>query len=235
MALALGARYREFESLHHDHHNIIMIKKHRVAILTSTYNTDMFKLDRCIRSVQWQTYGIDNIDHYICHDGPNADKQAEMLEYFKNNNWQNVKYFQLSENTNSYGASIRQFLLDTAVTNHKYVVHLDDDNLLFPEFVQEHYNVLEQEINCDFSVCKIVHLGPLPEHLLPAPAIISGIPPVFRNIDTLQVMVKTQAMRECKWDQRVGRDGYFNDGYTYDRLGKMFKWAEISKLLAIHL
>ena len=78
-------------------------------------------------------------------------------------------------------------------------------------------------------------MGPLPSKLGNPPQIINGTPPVFQNIDTLQIMVKTSAMQTCGWTQNRGKQGYCNDGYTYERLGLMFKWIELPRLLAVHL
>jgi glycosyltransferase involved in cell wall biosynthesis len=200
-----------------------------VAIITSTYNRDPKTLLRCIKSVQWQTYP--NVLHYICHDGPWAlDADIQKLRSIPGTIWINTP-----ERTNSYGAGVRQYVLNNIPDNVKYVAHLDDDNIIFPDYVEEHVNCLENHPESDFSICKISHNGPLPSHMGPAPQILSGIPPVFRNIDTLQVMVKTNAMRECGWTQFQGEQGYCNDGYTYQRLGELFRWVALPKLLAIHI
>lgn len=198
----------------------------KVAIITPTYNRENKILHRCIKSVQWQTYR--NIEHYICHDGP-WTKPALYSDYPL------VYWMNTPERTNSYGAGVRQFVLDSLKQDVDYIVHFDDDNVIFPDFIEEHVNCLEEHPEADFSICKIIHNGPLPAHMGVAPKIISGIPPVFKNIDTLQVMVRASAMKACGWTQHTGIQGYCNDGYTYQRLGEMFRWVEIPKLLAIHI
>lgn len=198
-----------------------------VGIITPTYNRPFKTIQRCIQSVKWQTYS--NIVHIICHDGP----WSSPLSLEPNNN---IIITNTPERTNSYGAGIRQYVLDNNITTDiKYLVHLDDDNVIFPDFVEEHVEVLESNSEVDFSICQILHNGPLPANLGTPPKIISGIPPIFRNIDTLQIMVRTPAMKICGWTQYTGDKGYCNDGYTYERLGKLFKWAEIPKLLAVHI
>jgi glycosyltransferase involved in cell wall biosynthesis len=200
-----------------------------VAIITSTYKRDTKTLLRCIKSVQWQTYT--NVLHYICHDGPWAlAADIQSLRSVPGTIWLNTP-----ERTNSYGAGVRQYVLDSLPSNIDYVAHLDDDNVIFPDFVEEHVNMLEGHPEVDFSICKISHNGPLPAHMGQAPKILTGVPPVFRNIDTLQVMVRTKAMKECGWTQFTGTQGYCNDGYTYQRLGELFRWVELPKLLAIHI
>lgn len=212
--------------------------KPTVVVITPTFNRPLEIVERCIKSVQWQTYGIENIIHIIAHDGK-VSGPSEVLNYIQEKKPINVSYIENSQNSNSYGAGVRQFVLDHLETltkrEIKYLVHLDDDNLLFPEYIQEHVNILEKNKDIKFSICKILHMGPLPSNLGMPPKVLTGIPPVFRNIDTLQIMVEIEAMKACGWTQYTGSQGYCNDGYTYERLGKMFKWIELPKLLAIHL
>ena len=208
-----------------------MIGKPKVAIITSTYNRASKIIDRCVRTVQYQTYGIENIIHYVCHDGP-GDIAYDFSQ------WKNVMYTETPEITCNYGAGVRQYILDKYLrdsTDIEYILHLDDDNVIFPEFIETHVNVLEQNPDKHFSICKILHLGPLPAHLGMPPQIITGIPPVFRNIDTLQIVVRKKAMLECSWTQHHGSAAYCNDGYTYEKLGKMFKWVSVPELLAVHI
>lgn len=203
--------------------------KPRVAVITPTYNRDAKTLHRCIKSVEWQTYG--QIKHYICHDGPwLPDEATDALK----KTYGDVVWWNTPNRTNSYGAGVRQYVLDQ-IRDFDYLVHFDDDNVIFPDFVEEHVNCLEKHPEADFSICKIAHNGPLPAHMGQAPKIISGIPPVFKNIDTLQVVVRAKAMRACGWSQYTGAQGYCNDGYTYQKLGEMFRWIELPKLLAIHI
>jgi glycosyltransferase involved in cell wall biosynthesis len=203
----------------------------KVAVITPTYNRDPRIIERCLRTVQWQTYS--NIDHYVCHDGPWEDT-PEVRSLIANYN-DRITWTNTPERTDTYGAGVRQFVLDRLPEEVKYVVHLDDDNVIFPDFIKEHADTLEKYPEVDFSICKIVHNGPLPTHMGAAPKIISGVPPTFKNIDTLQVMVRAKAMRECGWVQYQGHQGYCNDGYTYQRLGELSRWVEIPKLLAIHI
>lgn len=206
----------------------------KIGIITPTYNRSIEVLDQCIRSVQWQNYDSDSIVHYIGHDGPSNNSEA-FLNYLNDKKWKNVKYTELPSNTNSYGAGVRQYIMSNLIDNDiKYLVHLDDDNIIFPSFVKEHVNILESS-GADFSICKLLHLGPLPSHLGTPPQIISGIPPVFKNIDTLQIMVRTSVMKECGWTCKTGKEGYCNDGSTYERLGQNYKWISLPQLLAIHL
>ena len=45
-------------------------------------------------------------------------------------------------------------------------------------------------------IYKIIHVGPLPPNLGAPPKVLNGNPPVLQNIDTLQVCVKSQIMKQ---------------------------------------
>jgi len=207
-----------------------------VAVITPTYKRDVKIIDRCVRSVQGQSYN-GMVVHIICSDGP---EEQHVKQYVDSLEDPSIIYMFTGENTNSYGGGVREHVLKEYIDPFsaftiKYLVHMDDDNVLFPHFIEENVKALEENPDKAFSICRILHLGPLPQHLGPAPQVINGIPPVFQNIDTLQVVVRREAMMQCRWDTFSGEQGYYNDGYTYDRLGKMFEWVEVPELLAVHI
>jgi hypothetical protein len=209
--------------------------KPTVAVITPTYKRSLDIVERCIRTVQWQNYGIDNIVHFIGHDGP-SEEPLLIPTLIKKYNWKNIEYYELPTNTNTYGAGVRQFFLEKEVIPRgiKYVTHVDDDNVIYPEFIKTHVDCLEQS-DKDFSICKILHLGPVPAKFGRPPVVLDGVPPVFCNIDTLQIMAKSDAMYKCGWIQKTGREGYCNDGYTYEKLGKEASWIDIPKILGVHI
>lgn len=205
-----------------------------VAVITPTWKRDIKIIDRCIRSVAGQSYR-GKFFHIICSDGPEEQEVKDLIDSYKS---LQLQYFCTGESTNSYGGGVRHWVLENVLKDMSmldYICHVDDDNVIFPHYVETHVDALEDSKECGFSICKILHLGPLPAHLGTAPQVINGIPPVFQNIDTLQTMVRKDAMIQCGWDHFSGEKGYYNDGYTYERLGRMFKWKEISELLAIHI
>jgi glycosyltransferase involved in cell wall biosynthesis len=202
-----------------------------IAVITPTYKRDAKTLERCIRSIEWQTI---KARHYICHDGPWAHDDA-VLELRDKYDHADIQWMNTPVRTDSYGAGVRQYVMEQLDDSVKYLAHVDDDNIIFPDYLEEHFICLEKHPAVDFSICRISHNGPLPAHMGEAPKILTGVPPVFRNIDTLQIMVRVKAMKACGWSQYSGEKGYCNDGYTYQRLGEMFRWIELPKLLAIHI
>jgi cellulose synthase/poly-beta-1,6-N-acetylglucosamine synthase-like glycosyltransferase len=215
-----------------------------IAVITPTYKRNGDIIKRCLTSVAWQIKP-NNLDilQIVCSDGPKEDHACSIVEEIQEVLPEHVKlvYDYTAVNTNSYGGGVRHHVMNNILADDiqndvcKFIIHLDDDNLLFPDFVKKNIDILNENPDSEFSVCKILHLGPLPSHLGNAPQVISGVPPVFQNIDTLQVVVRAKSMMECGWDHFIGEKGYYNDGYTYDRLGKMFKYVQLPELLAIHV
>lgn len=210
-----------------------------VYIITPTYRRDVRTLERCIACVRAQVYE-GRIYHIICSDGGPETEPAFLQEQATKKplteDGRFLQYCWTTEHTNSWGAGVRQFVLNNiTATEGVYVAHVDDDNVIFPHYVKEQVLALEAHKECGFSICQIIHDGPLPDHLGRPPAIITGIPPRLQNIDTLQVMARIEAMRECGWICNTGSMGYLNDGTTYEKLGKMFKYVEVPNILGVHL
>lgn len=196
-----------------------------VSVITPTWNRPLEILERCIRSVEYQTHT--NWEHIICSDGPNP----VLEKYLQERNSSKLRYIHLSEHSNDFGNTPRQFSLQ--YTNGNFIVFLDDDNLIYPHFFEKMLAPLsDTKIETGFAVCKILHLGPLPKHLGNPPKVLSGIPVRVKNIDSLQVMVKKRALFKIGgWDQK---SGYFADGYTFQRLAEKFSYVTVDQILGIH-
>lgn len=214
-----------------------------IEIITPTVGRSIEVVQRCIASVLWQQ-GMDNhsIRQIVCTDGseePHVRELVERMNTLHDNIF--IEYTCTGESTKSYGGGVRHFVIENILKDEilsgdiDYIVHLDDDNILYPHFLQKNTEALEQNKDAGFAICKIIHFGPLPTHLGVPPQVITGIPPVLQNIDTLQVVVRANAMLECGWEHKSGELGYYNDGFTYERLGKMFSYVEVPEILGIHV
>ena len=74
-------------------------------------------------------------------------------------------------------------------------------------------------------------MGPLPPNLGAPPKVLNGNPPVLQNIDTLQVCVKSQIMKQHGWLNM----GYMVDGYTIPILCKNWNCTFVDDILGIHM
>jgi len=198
-----------------------------VSVLTPTWNRGIKMLNRCMTCVNWQTFS--DWEHVIVSDGPDP----VLREYFSVTSKKEPKrtFHELEENHADYGASVRKLAMPWL--KGKYFAFLDDDNIMFPEFLEEMVGALEgtgPEVG--FAVCQIVHLGPLLAWVGQPPQILSGWPIVVGGIDTLQVVVKREAIEKVGW---VAEKGFYSDGYTYEALSKEFRHIRIEKVLGVHI
>lgn len=202
-------------------------KNPTISVLTPTWNRGIKMLSRCMTCVDWQSFS--DWEHVIVSDGPDPKLKEYFTETSKNN--PKRKFFELEENNADYGASVRKLAMPWL--KGKYFAFLDDDNIIFPEFLEEMVSALEgtgPEIG--FAVCQIVHMGPLQAWVGQPPQILQGWPIVVGGIDTLQVVVKREAIEKVGW---VSEGGFFSDGYTYEALSKEFRHVRVEKLLGIHI
>ena len=201
--------------------------KPTISILTPTWNRGIKMLSRCMACVNWQTF--QDWEHVIVSDGPDE----VLREYFAVKSKDEIRrhFYELEENHADYGASVRKLAMP--LLNGKYIAFLDDDNVIFPEFLEEMVGALEgtgPEVG--FAVCQIVHMGPLQAWVGRPPQILQGWPIVVGGIDTLQVVVKKEAIEKIGW---VSEGGFFSDGYTYEALSKEFRHIRVEKILGIHI
>jgi glycosyltransferase involved in cell wall biosynthesis len=197
-----------------------------ISILTPTYKRN---LQSCINCVNWQTYT--DWEHIIVSDGPDP----ELREWLDNNKLLNKRrrYYELPENTGDYGASVRKWAIQQGLLNNRYVAFLDDDNIIFPDFLNEFVITLEGSSDeVGFAICNIIHLGPLPDWVGPAPKVLTGEPVITGNIDTLQVVVKREAIMDVGWNSEAG---FHSDGVTYEELSKKYSYLKIEKILGVHV
>lgn len=195
-----------------------------ITIITPTLNRPQEVLERCIASVNGQTFT--DWEHVICSDGKHEPAVEELVRRGKD---ERRRYAYLSRQMGHFGAGVRSVLAPEAQS--RYLAFLDDDNLLFPRFCERMVEVLEARPDAHFAICQIVHCGPLEPRFGLPPAILTGIPPATSNIDTLQVVVRTEAMRQNGWVL----NGYLSDGATYEKLSQQYAWVSVDEVLAIHL
>jgi glycosyltransferase involved in cell wall biosynthesis len=201
----------------------------KIAIITPTYQRDLSIIQRCINSTLNQTYS--NFTHYIRSDGGREKDVQNLISKLKD---KRLRYSFETKHHNNYGNTLRNNLVQNIKAD--YIVFLDDDNVIFSRYLETMLHFLSlpdaYKRNIAFAICRIVHWGPLPKHLSPAPNILRGIPPIKSNIDLLQVMVRADAIKKIGFDTK---NGYFADGITFEKLAKRYNYIEVPEVLAEHL
>lgn len=230
--------------------------KKQIGILIPTYNRDKDIIKRSITSAISQRSFLDLNEYilniFICSDTEEQEETVKeaIIECYQAN-FHNMyitsdpeksfvidaqiylRYESLGYHSNNFANDPRNRLIEMAVScNMDYLLFLDDDNLIFPEYINESLKVLLEK-DVDFTVSKILHLGPVNEDLLgKPPLILTGEKLKLQHIDTLQFFLKSSVMKEHGWNKDKG---YLADGYTFESIGKQYKYAYTDKLLAIHI
>lgn len=195
-----------------------------ISILTPTFNRAPHIVKRCLYSVRSQINT--QWEQLVCSDGVCEPEIQDMMK----KDFDSRQIYSFSDRKlGHYGAGVRDYLMKYC--RGKYICCLDDDNILFPDYLQEMSKALDANPDAGFAISRTLYLGELARHIGVAPKILTGIPPVLQNIDTIQVMVRKEVMLESGWIL----EGYLSDGYTYQKLGEMYKWIEVPKLLSVHM
>lgn len=127
-----------------------------------------------------------------------------------------------------YGNTVRSEMMKQA--NGDYILFFDDDNIILPNYLERMLSAIESD-KADFSVCQIMHFGPLNEKVLGKPPIVlTGDQVKLYHIDPLQVLVKREIMQKVGWDTKVG---YLSDGVSLERLAP-YKKVSVNEVLGVH-
>ena len=201
----------------------------KVSVITPTYRRDPKVLLRCLSCMKLQT--VRNWEQIICSDGPEEESNARIVvETFRDARF---KYQALgkAKREHDYGNTVRAEMMNKAAG--EYILFLDDDNLILPDYLERMTEILDNDKEAGFAVCRILHFGPLNtvKTNLVAPVVLEGDPVRLYWIDPLQCLVRREAMIDVGWDCVVG---YLSDGVTLERLGNKYRHVRIPDILGIH-
>ena len=201
----------------------------KVSVITPTYRRDPNVLLRCLSCMKLQT--VRNWEQIVCSDGPEEEPNARrVVESFRDARF---KYQTLgkTKRENDFGNTVRAEMMKKSAG--EYILFLDDDNLILPDYLERMTEVLDNDKDAGFAVCRILHFGPLhtPKTNLVPPVVLEGNPVKLHWIDPLQCLVRREAMLKVGWDCSVG---YLSDGVTLERLGNIYRHVRIPDILGIH-
>lgn len=166
-----------------------------VSVITSTYMRNELLFERCVPSVQAQTYP--NIEHLIVSDGPD-DK---LLEHFGGYgiDQKGALYFATGRHYEDWGTSPKNAAL--LLSRGDYITYLDDDNEFLPGHIEKLVDLLEQT-GADLVYSKFL--------CLPG-EIVKGTPELcLGQIDTSVVLHRRELLAKGLWLPK----GHGNDFYT---------------------
>jgi glycosyltransferase involved in cell wall biosynthesis len=209
-----------------------------VTIITPTIKRDPNIIKRCIESVNGQSYT--NWEHIMISDCPAEQHVIDLIEQMPNKDKRRY-LFNDSGYYGTWGAIPRNMGINSADQNSKYIIFLDDDNIIFPHHLRTMVDLIGDK---KAALCSIYHNGPLNLQLIPEyqemlkhktlSFILSGEVQTVGRIDSLNIFVRKDIMQKCGWTINTN---YVNDGETIERLFKEFVGGDYNitnEILALH-
>lgn len=198
----------------------------KVTVITPTYQRHPDIIRRSLGSMLLQTEG--SWEQLVCSDGGREQHVFDMVSSIADSR---IRYTHTTvKKEGDFGNTVRSEMLKQA--KGKYVLFLDDDNVILPNYLETMVAKLENAPDCEFTVCKIMHFGPLNEKEIGRPPkVLTGDPVKLYHIDPLQVLVRRDIMQKIGWDTDVG---YLSDGVTLEKLAS-FKCVRVDQVLGIHM
>lgn len=237
--------YNNFEE------NKIQIKKNRyyllnkyfpnrcVNIIVPTYKR-YSELSEALRTIDNQTF--DCIKTWVCSDGYDSKVKEIVDQFEKNSEHKQFNYLFLPEHEGLIGSKPRMFALDY-VDNKGVVCFLDDDNVLFPTYIEKLFNAIRSDGNFKndetfiansniISYCRIKHShfqNPIPGFDHKVGIFEKG------DIDSLNFMVNSYIAKICKnkW-QHVKGNEITHDFDFISECSKFGKSVFVDEVLAEH-
>jgi glycosyltransferase involved in cell wall biosynthesis len=208
------------------------------TIITPTINRDPKIIQRCIDSVNGQSFT--EWEHIIISDCPEEQHVKDLIE----NNPHKDKRRYLSNDSGYYktwGAIPRNMGIYNASSDSKFIIFLDDDNIIFPHHLRTMNDLIGDK---KAGICSIYHNGPLNTQYIPEYAfmynnkklsyILKGDVQKLYLIDSLNIVIRTDIMQKCGW---VINTDYVNDGQTIEKLFTEYvkeDYAITDEILGLH-
>lgn len=201
----------------------------KITIVTPTWKRDPRIVKRCLGCVQYQTHS--DWEHLICSDGEEEEHIKTLTEQ---NSDSRRSYYNLGSSYNELwdsGNTVRRRMIERATGDA--ICFYDDDNIIMPYYLERLSAALESSPQSGFAVCRVIHFGPVQPFVGDPPLVLTGVPPKLYFIDSLQVLVRTDVIRDIGWIENDGP--YVADGTTFESMAKKYGWVEVPEILGIHI
>ena len=160
-----------------------------VSVITPTWQRHGMLLDRCVPSVQAQTYPA--VEHIIVSDGPDKDL-AEELADLAAANWWDIRFVQLDEwHGLHWGSRARLAGLEHATGD--VIAYLDDDDAYRPEHLATLVPALLSDPAAGFAFSLMA------SHQGGDPAVIGTPVPAYCNIGTPMIVHHRSLLEVATW------------------------------------
>ncbi len=206
-----------------------------VSVITPTYGAPTTLLERCIPSVEAQTYA--DVEHVVVVDGPSA---LEMAESPRRRIVRLGRRWHEFTPEPSWGTMAR--LVGSALARGDYIAYLDHDDALLPGHVEKLVNLLEAT-GSDWAYSQMAVL----KNGRQTGEIVGDGNPRWKQISTQMLLHKVEMFHVANWDpycrharETLPRDqrawaSYGSDWDLVDRwLRSPAKWAYLPEVTVHH-
>jgi glycosyltransferase involved in cell wall biosynthesis len=173
-------------------------------------------------SILSQTY--QNFEIIVLHDGIDNDHQIMMSEFLKDDR---ITYIQTHKRYNDWGMTLRNMGLD--IVTGDFILNTNDDNYYTPNCLQEIYNVLVSNTECNFVYFDSIDKNFQWQNQHQPPYSLFKPFPKVTHIDMGQFLVRKDLM-----ENRRFKIEYSADGILVEELNPFINPIYIEKVLFIH-
>tara|TARA_R100000458_G_scaffold59951_1_gene73190 strand:- start:18153 stop:18761 length:609 start_codon:yes stop_codon:yes gene_type:complete len=182
--------------------------------------------ERCVDSLNNQTFKDFEI---LCfHDGPLLDDSVELPC--------EVQF--VEERINDWGHTLRNVGIQQS--SGEYIIHTNSDNVFYPNALEEINKKIESTnsdiiiyfvkmmgLNKDWTKNTIYYDNPRDYSKW---ELLTGYPPVYGNIDCMQLVMKTELWKKETWYNTTEQ----GDGIMYPKFCEKYNYKHIYKILGEH-
>ena len=163
----------------------------KFSIIVPTYKRTEI-LNRALNSIKNQTYT--NYEVMVCSEGYSREDEI-CVENFKDDRF-TYRYID-KPNFKNYGNIQRNEMVKMCTGD--YTIWLDDDNIIYPDYLEYANNTIDKDYGMLIFKIKHNYVGVIPK----------DVHMVIGEIDTLNVMIKTDIAKSFKWLMQYDADYYF--------------------------
>jgi glycosyltransferase involved in cell wall biosynthesis len=161
-----------------------------ISVITPTWLRHGLLLERCIPSVQAQTWH--NVEHVIVSDGPDPELRGKLAAIAGKRFAPVIRYAELPEHdpAEHWGSWCRAKALELA--DGEFITYCDDDDQLYARHCEVMGDLLESDTDLDWAYSEMLSHGPA------ADIIIAG-PPAEGLIGTPMIMHRLGVLKIASW------------------------------------
>jgi glycosyltransferase involved in cell wall biosynthesis len=156
-----------------------------VSVVTPTWQRHEYLLDRCVPSVQAQTWP--GVEHVVVSDGPDLELKLAMALQFPD-----ARYEEMPDGPGGHWGHVAR-LHAIAISTGDLITYLDDDDAFRPDHCQVLAEALIAHPEADFAYSLMSSQG----------AVIGQDPPAYCQIGVPMIMHRRELLERGTWERSM--------------------------------